>query len=76
MHRKKLPIGIQTFRHIREDGCYYVVELAPEGRAQQLIKDRGYADRHRASGEPIQLIDVEFSRKQRTVVGFEVEHLA
>ena len=24
MNRKKLPIGIQTFRSIREDGCYYV----------------------------------------------------
>ena len=22
--RRKLPIGIQTFREIREDGCYYV----------------------------------------------------
>lgn len=22
--RKKLPIGIQTFAKIREDGCYYV----------------------------------------------------
>ena len=24
MDRRKLPIGIQTFREIREDGCYYV----------------------------------------------------
>ncbi|MDR0634562.1 MAG: hypothetical protein LBF91_06240, partial [Azoarcus sp.] len=24
MPRKKLPIGIQTFREIREDNCYYV----------------------------------------------------
>ena len=24
MTRRKLPIGIQTFRRIREDGCYYV----------------------------------------------------
>jgi hypothetical protein len=24
MHRKKLPIGIQTFREIREDDYYYV----------------------------------------------------
>ena len=22
--RRKLPIGIQTFRTIREEGCYYV----------------------------------------------------
>ena len=24
MKRRKLPIGIQTFRRVREDGCYYV----------------------------------------------------
>ena len=22
--RRKLPIGIQTFREVREEGCYYV----------------------------------------------------
>ena len=22
--KRRLPIGIQTFREIREDGCYYV----------------------------------------------------
>ena len=24
MTRRRLPIGIQTFRTVREDGCYYV----------------------------------------------------
>ena len=24
MIRRRLPIGIQTFREVREDGCYYV----------------------------------------------------
>jgi hypothetical protein len=24
MTRRKLPIGIQTFRTLREEGCYYV----------------------------------------------------
>ena len=28
MSRRKLPIGIQTFRTIREDGCYYVDKTA------------------------------------------------
>ena len=28
MTRRKLPIGIQTFREIREDGCYYVDKTA------------------------------------------------
>ena len=165
MTRLKLPIGIQTFREIREDGCYYadktgfalqlieqgkyyflsrprrfgkslfidtlaewftnnpiaryegyyasvfyayfaslgldivveessnagrldmtvrfngqvylfefkVVELEPEGRALQQIKDRGYADKYRAEGQPLHLIGVEFSRERRALVGFEVE---
>jgi len=49
------------------------VELAPEGRALEQIKARGYAERYRASGEPIYLIGVEFSRERRSVVGFAVE---
>ena len=24
MHKRKLPTGIQTFRKVREEGCYYV----------------------------------------------------
>ena len=35
MTRKKLPIGIQTFREIREDVCYYVDKT---GFAQRLIE--------------------------------------
>ena len=52
---------------------FKVVELTPEGRSLQQIKDRGYADKYRAEGLPIHLIGVEFSREQRSVVGFEVE---
>ena len=52
---------------------FKVVELEPEGRALQQIKERGYADKYRALDQPIHLIGVEFSREQRTVVGFEVE---
>ncbi len=54
---------------------FKVVELVPEGKALQQIKDRGYADKYRARGETIHLIGVEFSREQRSVVGFEVETL-
>ena len=28
MTRRRLPIGIQTFRKVREDGCYYVDKTA------------------------------------------------
>ena len=30
--RRKLPIGIQTFREVREEGCYYVDKTAYAGR--------------------------------------------
>ena len=54
---------------------FKVVELAPEGRALQQIKDRGYAEKYRAFGQPIALIGVEFSRTERNIVGFEVEEI-
>jgi len=53
-----------------------VVELVPEGKALQQLRDRAYADKYRARGEPIHLIGIEFSRAQRNVVGFEVETIA
>ncbi|XFB06439.1 PD-(D/E)XK nuclease domain-containing protein [Azotobacter salinestris] len=52
---------------------FKVVELVPEGKALQQIRERGYAEKYRARGEPIHLIGVEFSRESRSVVGFEVE---
>ncbi len=55
---------------------FKVVELVPEGRALQQLKDRGYAEKYRALGQPIHLIGIEFSREERTLVGFEVETLA
>jgi hypothetical protein len=55
---------------------FKVVELAPDGGALAQLKARGYADRYRGGGQPIQLIGVEFSREQRRVVGLDVETLA
>jgi hypothetical protein len=52
---------------------FKVVELVPEGRALQQIKDMRYADKYRARGEPIHLVGVEFSKNDRNIVGFEVE---
>ena len=55
---------------------FTVVELVSSGEALEQIKERGYADKYRASGRlPIHLIGIEFSRDRRSVVGFEVEHL-
>jgi len=55
---------------------FKVVELAPEGKALQQLKDRAYAEKYRARSEPIHLIGVEFSRATRNIVGFEIEKLA
>jgi len=52
---------------------FKVVELAPEAKALQQIKDKGYADKYRALGQPLRLIGVEFSKASRNVVGFVVE---
>ncbi|OIN91056.1 MAG: hypothetical protein AUJ20_12535 [Comamonadaceae bacterium CG1_02_60_18] len=54
---------------------FKVVELTPEGRALQQIKDKGYAKPYLALGQPIHQIGVEFSKTSRSVVGFEVETL-
>lgn len=55
---------------------FKVVELMAEGKALQQIQERGYAEKYRARGEPIYLIGVEFSHRQRSVVGFEVHEEA
>ena len=46
-----------------------------EGAALAQLEERGEADKYRASGEPIYLIGVEFSRDTRTVSAFAVEHV-
>ena len=50
---------------------FKVVELVPQGKALQQLKDRGYADKYRSLNQPIHLIGVEFSKESRSVVGFE-----
>ena len=54
---------------------FKVVELTPKGKALEQIKANGYADKYRQRGEPMYLIGVEFSKKNRNIVGFEVERV-
>ncbi|MBK9440648.1 MAG: ATP-binding protein [Comamonadaceae bacterium] len=54
---------------------FKVVELVPDGRALQQIKDKGYAKPYLGLGQPIHLIGVAFSKTSRSVVGFELETL-
>ena len=51
---------------------FKVVELAPEGKALQQLKDKRYADKYRALNQPVHLIGVEFSKQDCNIVGFEV----
>jgi hypothetical protein len=54
---------------------FKLVEEEAEGRALSQIKEKGYADKYQALAQPIYLIGVEFSKKERNVVGFAVERL-
>jgi len=53
---------------------FKVVELVPEGKAIQQLRDKGYAEKYRSAG-PVHLVGVEFSRERRNIVGFETETL-
>ncbi|MEN9502980.1 MAG: hypothetical protein RI964_2265, partial [Pseudomonadota bacterium] len=55
---------------------FKVIELAPQGKAMQQLKDKAYADKYRALNQPIYLIGVEFAKTERNIVGFEVEEVS
>lgn len=52
---------------------FKVVNDTQQGHALQQIKDRGYADKYRARGEPIHLIGVVFNKASRNITGFELD---
>ena len=55
---------------------FKVVELVPEGKAMQQLKDKNYAEKYRHLHQPIHLIGVEFSKDNRNVVEFAVDSLS
>ena len=52
---------------------FKVIEQAGEGAAMAQLKARGYAEKYRHLGEPIHLVAVEFSSRERNVKTFAVE---
>ena len=63
---------------VRTEGRVYlfefkVAERAGPGAALAQLKERGYADKYRHLGEPVHLVGVEFSEKDRNVAGFDAE---
>ncbi|MDR1063232.1 MAG: PD-(D/E)XK nuclease domain-containing protein, partial [Azoarcus sp.] len=55
---------------------FKAVEDKAEGKALAQIKEKKYADKYRSLHQPIHLIGIEFSKKERNVVEFAVENLA
>ena len=44
---------------------------AARGAAMAQLRERGYADKYRGAGEPVNLIAVEFSKQTRNLAAFE-----
>ena len=67
----RLDLALRTAGHVYLFE-FKVVELAPPGSALAQLQERRYADKYRATGAPIHLVGVEFSRDARNVTAFEV----
>ena len=50
---------------------FKVAEMAASGSALDQLRERRYADKYRAGGQPIHLVGVEFSRATRNITAFE-----
>ena len=67
----RLDMAVRTAGHVYLFE-FKVAEMAPPGSALAQLQERRYADKYRATGEPIHLIGVEFSRTTRNLTAFEV----
>ena len=66
----RLDMAVRTAGHVYLFE-FKVAEMAPPGSALAQLQERRYADKYRATGEPIHLIGVEFSRTTRNLTAFE-----
>ena len=66
--RLDMAVRFNANRYLFE---FKVVESAPEGTAMAQLREKRYADKYRALGEPIYMVAVEFSRQTRNLVAFE-----
>ena len=62
-----------------EGRCYLfefkVVEDKPEGKALKQLKEKRYWEKYQGTCGKIWLIGVEFSKRERNIVSFEVEEV-
>ncbi len=67
-------VGRLDLSVVFEGRCYLfefkVVELEPEGRALEQLKAKGYHEKYAGRCREIYLIGVEFSKRERNIVGF------
>ena len=66
----RLDMAVRTAGHVYLFE-FKVAEMAPPGSALAQLRERRYADKYRATGEPIHLVGVEFSRASRNITAFE-----
>ena len=66
----RLDMAVRTAGHVYLFE-FKVAEMAPPGSALAQLRERRYADKYRAAGEPIHLVGVEFSRASRNITAFE-----
>ena len=66
----RLDMAVRTAGHVYLFE-FKVAEMAPPGSALAQLQERRYADKYRATGEPIHLVGVEFSRASRNITAFE-----
>ncbi|WP_456371314.1 AAA family ATPase [Thermodesulfatator atlanticus] len=63
-----------------EGRCYLfefkVVDDKPEGNALKQLKEKRYFEKYQGKCEKIWLIGVEFSKRERNIVSFEVEEIS
>ena len=50
---------------------FKMVETAPPGAAMAQLREKRYAEKYQGLGRPVHLVAVEFSRKDRNLVGFD-----
>ena len=68
----RADLCVPAFKRVYLFGVKKKGRTGPEAALSQL-KARGYADRYRGLGEPIQLVGVEVSAETRNITGLEAE---
>ena len=72
--RGRLDMALQFNGHVYLFE-FKVVDSNAEGAALAQLRERGYADKYRSSGQPVHRIGVEFSKETRNLTAFDVDRV-